>query len=37
MTLVAVMFTRETKGIDLKTLDVADAEDVAKTERKAFA
>ena len=37
VTLVAVLFTRETKGIDLKALDVADAEDVAKTERKAFA
>jgi MFS family permease len=37
ITLVAVIVTRETKGIDLKALDVADAEDVAKTERKAFA
>ena len=37
VTLIAVLFTRETKGIDLKALDVADAEDVAKTERKAFA
>ncbi len=30
ITLVAVIFTRETKGIDLKSLDVADAEDVAR-------
>jgi MFS family permease len=37
ITLIAVIFTRETKGIDLKALDVADAEDVAKTEPKAFA
>src|SRR6478752_692015 len=37
VTLIAVVVTRETKGIDLKTLDVADAEDVAKTEPKAFA
>ena len=32
ITLVAVLFTRETKGIDLESLDVADAEAVA-TER----
>jgi MFS family permease len=32
ITLVAVVFTRETKGIDLKSLDVADAEEVAKAE-----
>jgi MFS family permease len=32
VTLVAVLFTRETKGIDLKSLDVADAEEVAKAE-----
>ncbi|MBI3212881.1 MAG: MHS family MFS transporter [Mycobacterium sp.] len=37
ITLVAVLFTRETNGIDLKTLDVADAEDVANNESKAFA
>jgi MFS family permease len=29
VTLVAVVFTRETKGIDLKSLDEADAQDVA--------
>jgi MFS family permease len=29
ITLVAVLFTRETKGIDLKSLDVVDAEEVA--------
>jgi metabolite-proton symporter len=32
ITLVAVLFTRETNGIDLKTLDVADAEEVADAE-----
>ena len=37
ITLVAVLFTRETNGIDLNTLDVADAEDVANNESKAFA
>jgi metabolite-proton symporter len=31
ITLVAVFFTRETNGIDLKSLDVADAEDVARS------
>jgi MFS family permease len=30
ITLVAVYFTRETKGLDLKTLDDADAEELAK-------
>ena len=34
VTLVAVVFTRETKGIDLKSLDVADAEDVAGQQRE---
>jgi MFS family permease len=34
VTLVAVVFTRETKGIDLKSLDEADAEDLA-AERQA--
>lgn len=34
ITLVAVVFTRETKGIDLKSLDIADAEDVARTENR---
>lgn len=34
VTLVAVLFTRETNGIDLKTLDAADAEDVAKIETR---
>jgi MFS family permease len=29
ITLVAVLFTRETKGIDLKSLDVADADEMA--------
>lgn len=32
ITLVAVIFTRETKGIDLKSLDIADAEDVARVD-----
>ena len=32
ITLVAVYFARETKGMDLESLDVADAEDVARTE-----
>ena len=32
ITLVAVLFTRETNGIDLKTLDVADAEEVSDAE-----
>ncbi|PRC44689.1 MFS transporter, partial [Mycobacterium sp. ITM-2017-0098] len=35
VTFVAVLYTRETNGIDLKSLDVADAEDVARSERKA--
>ena len=30
VTTVAVLFTRETKGIDLATIDKADAEDLAK-------
>jgi metabolite-proton symporter len=34
VTLVAVLFTRETNGIDLETLDIADAEDVAKTDAR---
>jgi hypothetical protein len=29
ITLVAVLFTRETKGIDLTSLDVADADEMA--------
>jgi MFS family permease len=29
ITLIAVVFTRETKGIDLKSLDLADAEEIA--------
>jgi len=33
ITLVAVLYTRETNGIDLKTLDVADAEAVASDNR----
>jgi len=32
VTFVAVLFTRETNGLDLESLDVADAEDVARTE-----
>jgi metabolite-proton symporter len=31
VTFVAVLFTRETTGLDLKSLDVADAEDVARS------
>lgn len=34
ITLVAVLFSRETNGIDLKTLDVADAEEVADAESR---
>jgi metabolite-proton symporter len=34
ITLVAVLFTRETNGIDLNALDVADAEDVAKSDAR---
>jgi metabolite-proton symporter len=34
ITLVAVLFTRETNGIDLNALDVADAEDVARSDAK---
>ncbi len=34
ITLVAVLFTRETNGIDLNALDVADAEDVARSEAR---
>ena len=41
VTVVAVVFARETNGIDLKSLDIADAEDLAggaaKGEPKAFA
>jgi hypothetical protein len=33
VTLVAVLFTRETNGIDLKTLDEADAEELAGERR----
>jgi metabolite-proton symporter len=33
--LVAVLFTRETKGIDLKSLDIADAEAVASERNRA--
>jgi MFS family permease len=36
VTLVAVIFTRETKGIDLKALDDADAEEVARAGSKAL-
>jgi MFS family permease len=32
VTLVAVLFTRETNGIDLKSLDIADAEDLARAD-----
>jgi hypothetical protein len=32
ITLVAVLFSRETKGIDLASLDVADREDLARVE-----
>jgi hypothetical protein len=35
ITVVAVLFTRETKGIDLETLDVADAEAVASERNRA--
>lgn len=35
ITLVAVLFTRETNGLDLETLDVADAEDVARADGRA--
>jgi MFS family permease len=34
VTLIAVVFTRETNGIDLNSLDVADAEEVAEEERE---
>jgi metabolite-proton symporter len=37
ITLVAVLFTRETKGIDLESLDIADAEDVARSEARTAA
>ena len=37
ITLVSVVVARETNGLDLKTLDVADAEDVARSESKARA
>jgi hypothetical protein len=33
--LIAVFFTRETNGIDLESLDVADAEDLAAERRRA--
>jgi metabolite-proton symporter len=35
ITLIAVLFTRETNGIDLESLDVADAEDLAAEQRRA--
>ncbi|OAN42393.1 MFS transporter [Mycolicibacterium iranicum] len=35
ITLISVLVARETNGLDLKTLDVADAEDVARSEGKA--
>lgn len=35
ITFVAVVFTRETNGIDLESLDVADAEDLVAERRKA--
>ena len=35
ITLVAVLFTRETKGIDLESLDIADAEAVASERNRA--
>jgi MFS family permease len=35
ITLVAVLFTRETKGIDLKSLDVADADEMAEQRQAA--
>ena len=34
VTFVAVLFTRETNGLDLESLDVADAEDVARAESR---
>jgi MFS family permease len=35
VTFVAVLYTRETNGMDLKSLDIADAKDVARSERRA--
>jgi hypothetical protein len=35
ITFVAVLYTRETNGIDLKSLDVADAADIARSEGRA--
>jgi MFS family permease len=35
ITLVAVLFTRETKGIDLKSLDIADADEMAEQRQAA--
>jgi metabolite-proton symporter len=35
ITLIAVVFTRETKGIDLKSLDDADAEEIAEARQAA--
>ncbi|WP_249783076.1 MFS transporter [Mycolicibacterium lacusdiani] len=35
ITLIAVFFTRETNGLDLESLDVADAEDLAAERRRA--
>jgi MFS family permease len=35
ITFGAVLYSRETNGIDLESLDVADAEDVARSERNA--
>ncbi|MET4428067.1 MFS transporter [Mycolicibacterium sp. 624] len=35
ITLVAVLFTRETKGVDLESLDIADAEAVASERNRA--
>ena len=35
LTFVAVVFTRETNGIDLESLDVADAEDLVAERRRA--
>jgi MFS family permease len=37
VTFVAVLVTRETNGLDLESLDVADAEDVARSEARARA
>jgi MFS family permease len=34
VTLVAVVLTRETRGVDLKSLDIADAEEVAGEQRE---